>query len=255
MSAVIKSGSESWNSLLEAIARGEKLEDAMLSCRITRADIEMAVLQPLELQRYQDARLAGMKCAWPLLHREEICRRIAAGVSVDQAVVQVRGSEADIDQFYELVEGDGELHGRFLRAQRIKAMRDVEGLMAVANDTSRDVLDNGKGGQQGNMAAVTRDRLRVETKQKLLGIWHRELFGETKQQVNVQVNLNHAERLEECRERARTRGPTKRQIEAVDVPFSEIPVPNKAERPAPRRAAVEAAAPAAQAGETFGLDD
>jgi hypothetical protein len=253
MSAVIKSGSESWNLLLAAISRGEKLEDAMLACKITSREIEATLLQPLEAERWGAARGAGLRAGWSRFDIDAIYERVAAGAAIDEACVQVTGRDCS-SELFRLIDMDADVGAGYLQARRIAAFRGEQEILRILDDTSRDVLETPKGPIPNN-AATQRDRARAEFRWKILGAFN-PVYSETKKnQVNVQVNLNHAERLEECRERARTRGPTKRQIEAVDVPFSEVPVPTRAERLAQRGPTVEPAAPAAQAGETIGLDD
>ena len=238
MNAVVKSD-ENWNALLQAIARGEKLEDAMLTCRITSREIETALLQPLEAERWGAARAAGLRAGWSRFDIDAIYERVAAGVAIDKACVQVTGRDR-VAELFQLIDMDKDVGAGYLQARRIAAFRGEQEVLQILDDTSRDVLETPKGPIPNN-AAVQRDRARAEFRWKILGAFN-PVYGETKKnQVNVQVNLNHAERLEECRERARTRGPSKRQSEAIDAEYMEQPVPSRAERLAQRRPAVEEA--------------
>jgi hypothetical protein len=213
-----------FSSLLQRIAKGEKLEDAMLECRVTRADLDAAVLNPVESQRFQEARLAAVRRGWPILHIEEVCRCIASGSEVTQALIEVRGFE-DVS-FLELVAADPDVHSRFTKAQEIKSYRDAEKLLQISNDDTKDTLDTVKG-PIPNMAAVNRSRLKWEALKFNMAAYN-PMWGEKKSgvQVNVQVT-NHAEVLEAARSRDRLRdkAPTRITQRVIDAAFTEKPEP------------------------------
>jgi hypothetical protein len=214
-----------WDFFLGDLAAGTPVEEARQKHLLTRADIETIIrADPMQMQRWDEARAASERSAWSIFQIEEIMDNIARGMTVNKAVLAVVGNNNH--DFYVVIGRDPDIARRYKQALEIAALREHEEIREIADDSSNDVLDTGgKSGRVPNNAAVARSKLQVDARFRRAGQLNARLFGEAKQQVNVQVNLNHAERLEECRERARTRGPSKRQ--AIDVPFSEKTEPQE----------------------------
>jgi|HubBroStandDraft_4_1064222.scaffolds.fasta_scaffold00106_7 hypothetical protein len=209
-----------WDFFLGDLAAGTPVDEARQKHLLTRADIETIIrADPLQMQRWDDARAAAERSSWSIFQIEEIFARVAQGVTVKKAVIDVIGNAGG--DFYALIARDPDLMRRYKQAQEIAMLRLHEEIIELADDDSQDTLDTGgKSGTVPNNAAVARSKLQVDARFRKAGQLNGKLFGEAKQQVNVQVNLNHAERLEECRERARTRAPSAKR-QAIDVPFSE----------------------------------
>jgi hypothetical protein len=129
---------------------------------------------------------------------------------------------------FELIEALPDWSERYDAAMRALALREEQSLLEIVDNTSTDILDNGKGGQQGNTAAVLRSRLRWEARTWRLAKMDPKRFGEqSKTQVNIQIN-NHAEVLEAARTRdkVRDKGVTKEQMrDAVDATFRSAEMP------------------------------
>ncbi len=210
-----------WPEFLQSIASGVPLEQACLKHLITRADIDAITRSDsIQDQRWRDARLAAERCGWSALDFEEIFNRIGAGTSALEAIEQVRGRD-DSAVFFRLVEGSADLTARYYAAQRQWAMREATKLIDIADDDTKDTLPGPKGGEIPNMAAVQRSRLMIETRKELMGDWAPRLFGAQRNQVQVNVQINHAERLEEARARARDRRATPRP-KVVDAEFTYV---------------------------------
>lgn len=258
-----------WNEFLKQIAENVPLADACLAAGVTSKEITVFTLNPLEACRWADARLMAKRRRWPQLQLDDIFERFAAGMEVEAALVEIRGSSEDAGEFFELMDIP-DLADRYAAAQRARALRNAESLRAIADDDSKDTLPGPKGGEIPNMANVQRSRLRIETRQALNAAWHPDRFSEKKNQVNVQVNIDHAGTLEASRERAKARGKSpkinQRVIDAAFTPVGESPVEPAVEPKAAadhmRAAAVAECSeptPAVQAPEqpveSFGLDD
>lgn len=247
----IEPSRERWEEFLTAIKEGLAVDKALMQCGITSREFELTVLDPIARQRWQEARLLAKKSAWSVLDREEMCLRISRGVKIEEALIEVRGHEDPT--FFELVESDEDFHADYMRAMKARSLRDMDKLLDIADDDTKDVLSGPKG-DIPNMAAVNRSRLMVETRRELAGNFWPKLFGQEKAQVNVQVNVNHAERLERANEQlARGRAglspglpraadgkasiqlSREERARAIDAVFAETPVPTRAEK-----AAVEA---------------
>jgi hypothetical protein len=213
-----------WDSFLGEVASGTPLADAMEKTYMTRADIETCSrLDDLQLQRWRDAKIAGRKRKWTVMQLEDIFGKIAEGMTIADAQIAVTG--VDDAQFHKLVISDADLYAQYRRALEARALIVGEEIFEIADDDSKDTLP-GKHGDIPNMAAVGRSKLKAETRLRVMGMWNTKLYGEKRDQVQVNVQINHAERLEEARSRAtlREKRVTPEQMKtAIDATFSEVP--------------------------------
>jgi hypothetical protein len=216
-----------WEQFLGALATGEKLEDAMLSCFIKRREIQAMVNSgPIERRRYQEAKIAGLRAAYSEFDLDELFNRIAMGMTVKDAYQEVFGKAVHAT-FYEILRSDPDLEDRYQSCLKTKAVLEVEKVIGIVDDDRNDVLFGDKG-PIPNGASVNRSKLKAETRLKLGGTWYRRLYGEKETKVEVNVQVNHAERLEEARARARDKQGTPRKVlEFTDAVF-EAKVEEKA---------------------------
>ncbi len=247
MSAVIESPGvelEAWNRFLKSIADGATLPEALERNRILWREVEAVVLySPLEGKRWREAQLLGKASRWPLLDRDEVFSRIGAGVEVERAITGVRGgenAERDLNEFFELCEALPDWQERLGAAMRTRGLREEREILEIADDTSRDTIAGPKG-DIPNMAAVNRDRLRTDVRRARLAVWDPDRFADRKSNVQVNVQVNHAERLEEARTRVK-RGTASREevpraqlAKAIDAVFKPVTVEAT---PAPQESAV-----------------
>lgn len=219
-----------WDTFLGDIATGMVLPEAMKKNYFTRADIETCTrIDETEAQRWTDAVIAGRKRNWSVLDFDDIFGRIAEGMPVKEAVTSVKGDPGCARGFHYLITKDPDLKRRYREAMEARTLMWGEQIVEISDNNSEDVLDTGgKSGRIPNGAAVNRSKLQVDTRWRVMGAHNARLYGEKRENVQVNVQINHAERLEEARERARNRGaiaaPVK-QVEAVDAQFSEVPAP------------------------------
>lgn len=215
-----------WTQFLGSIAAGVHLPDAMMKHYITRADIEAAIRSdPGERQRWDEARLAAQKIGWSAFDFEDIFQRIAAGMPVNKAVAEVKGDSGPIHAtFNKIIIADSVLNEQYMAALKSRALVMQEEIIELADDNGSDVIHNDKGPAPNN-AAVNRSKLQVETRLRLMGAWHTKLFGEQKNQVQVNVQVNHAERLEQARSRAVSHKATVTRIpqKLIDAAFKDVP--------------------------------
>lgn len=214
-----------WTLFLGSITAGVHLEEAMLHHRLTSSDIEAYVLDPEQRARWHEARIAARKRKWSVLQLEEIFAKISAGDSAVAAVEAVTGNIGSFSSFTDLCASDPELNTHYLRAMKSRALIESDKLFSIADgDGKGDYLDNGKGGRIPDNAKVNRDKLRADTRLRLMSSWYRKLFGEKEApQVNVQI-INHAQRLAEARQRRDTRQVVPRvSHEVIEAAFSEVP--------------------------------
>lgn len=216
-----------WDQFLGSLATGMPVPDAMLKHYIKRADIETVTRKnKLEMQRYKDAKLAGMRAKYSEFDLEELFDRIAMGTSVGDAFMEVFGTPIK-PQFYKLLREDPELEEAYRTALQTKALLEMEKVVAIVDEKTNDTLPGPKGGEIPNMAAVQRARLQFEARHKMAGSWYRRLYGEQKDKAEVTVNINLAERLERGIQNARDRKISPRQMsEAIDATFTPVPTPD-----------------------------
>jgi hypothetical protein len=214
-----------WEQFLGALTTGQTIEDAMLACFIKRREIQAMINSgPLERKRYQEAKVAGLRSAYSEFDLDELFNRIAMGTTVGEAFKEVFGTDVT-PTFYEILRCDPDLEERYQKALQTKALLEMEKALGIVDDDSNDTLPGPKGGEIPNMAAVNRSRLRFEARAKLAGSWYRRLYGEKDPKVQVNVQVNHAERLEEARARARDHRATPRAVPIIEGEFHAHPAP------------------------------
>jgi len=212
-----------WDTFLGDVASGMPLHEAMKKCYITRADIETCSRQnALQMQRWNEAQVAGRKRKWNVLQLKEIFGKIAEGMTIKDAQIAVVGNFDP--SFSQLIIEDPELHGMYRRALEARALIVGEAIFDIVDDDSNDTLA-GKHGDIPNMAAVGRSKLRAETRLRIMAAWNNKIYGEKRDQVNVQVNINHAERLENARARVKDMRDSPKRIsrEVIDAAFTAAP--------------------------------
>lgn len=215
-----------WSQFLGSIAIGISPQDAMLKHLITSAEIEACVREPEERARWTEARIAARKRAWNVLDIEDIFEKISGGMTIVEAVESIRpgGTTA----FADLCCSDPELNAHYLRALKSRAVLLAEDVLKISDgDGTPDTCTTDKGGEIPNNAKVNRDKLKVDARTRLMSNWFPKLFGEKQQtQVNVQI-VNHAQRLEEARQRRDTRSAAPRiSHDVVEAAFREVPAPD-----------------------------
>lgn len=214
-----------WNQFLGAIAAGETLPEAMKRFLITRADIETCVRSdPAQYEAWQNARLSAVRRTWSALELEDVFERIAGGMSITDALATVKGNTHAYSQFLRLVTQDEAVHAQYKRALQARSFHVSEEIVGIADDNKNDIIAGPKG-DIPNMAAVNRSKLRVDTRARLMSAWNKKMFGEKANDVQVNVQVNHAARLEEARQRATTKVVKKdpQQLrDAIDAAFAEV---------------------------------
>ena len=207
------------------LASGMPVEKARKKSYVTRADVETMCRIPggLEKQRYRDACTAGLRTKYSEFQLQEIFALVAAGEKVADAYMTIMGTKA-LGEWYSLINTDPDLKKMYRDAKGGAVIEIMDDVIGIADDKSGDILMQDKG-PAGNMAAVSRDKLRTDVRFRTAGLLNAQLFGERKDQALVQINLNLAERLEDARARASQRGTgvTKQQMrDAIEATVVEV---------------------------------
>ena len=215
-----------WEEFLGSIAAGVVLQEAMLKHFVTRAEIEAKCFIPAELKRWNEARASARRRSWSVLDLEDVFAKIGTGnLTVADAVQSVKAGS--YFSFHDVVVNDPELNERYMNALKLRAMHLGEGVLALADDKSEDTLDTGgKSGIVPNNANVNRAKLQVDTRLRLMKGWFPNVWGD-KPTTQVNIQVNHAEKLEGARARAREKRaiPSSRAIlnQAIEATFTEVP--------------------------------
>ena len=213
-----------WEEFLGSIAAGVLLQDAMMKHFVTRAEIEAKCLIAAEQKRWNEARAAGRRKAWSILDLELVFAKIGGGLKVADAVNAVK--DGCYESFHDVVTIDTELNEQYLKALRLRAMHVGEGILELADDKDADTLDTGgKSGVVPNNANVNRAKLQVDARLRLMKAWYPSVWGD-KPTTQVNVQINHAEKLEGARARAREKRaiPSPRALieSAIEATFTEV---------------------------------
>lgn len=217
-----------WRKFLGSIAAGTVLPDAMLEHYISRADIEACIRSdPAERTAWDDAKLTALKRGWSTFDFDDIFERVANGTPVRKAIVEVKGEAGGlgfiIGKFFRIIVMDSALNELYLNALKARSLGLSEEIIEIADDSSNDMGSNGKGGDVPNNAAVNRSKLKVETRRALMGAWNTKMFGEAKQNTQVNVQVNYAQTLEAARSRANKRiDQPLIPSRVIDAAFSEV---------------------------------
>jgi hypothetical protein len=213
--------------MLAGLVGGAKVEAILEHVGLTKADVE-AYLRA-DSKRYdawRNAFLAGLRRGWSIELFDDILDNIAGGMSVQAACEKHGRNKID---FVRITRRDPVLKAMYDEAREIAAECEGDDLRGISDDDSQDVLDDGKGGQRGNTAAVARDKLRIETRLRLMTSYNRDRFAENipppPSQTNVVVNVSHADRLESARSRLRAI----REAPATEGEFTDIPAAKPAD--------------------------
>lgn len=221
-----------WQRFLGILAAGAKIEDAMMQAAVTRADIEAVTrADPLEYQKWLDARKAGKRGKWNAIMIEDVMDRIADGKPLKRAVAEVTGNENDRGVFMAVVHSHPELLAQLKAAKAAASLVMEDQLEEIASDDEDDIIESERETKSGavistripNTAAVQRSKLQIETKRFQMSSWNK-IFAEKKEQTQVNVQVNYAERLEEARERAKHRGrlPAPTQPPVLEAEFEPV---------------------------------
>lgn len=85
-----------------------------------------------------------------------------------------------------------DLYSRFARAREIGYDAIAEETVRIADETSHDTVTDANGNDRPNSEWISRSKLRVETRLKLLAKWSPKKYGDAvaQQTVNVAVETN-----------------------------------------------------------------
>lgn len=208
---IVAFSSDMWAQCIGDICDGVPCAEAVKRAGIPASTLEGFLRTDARIRaQWEEAKLTALRRHWPLDLVEQILDDIAMGESVRSAVTKRSLSYVS---FLKLTQKDPVIEEMYLEAKQMQAETFADEIVDEATDDNDDVGLDGK----GNIAAVNRSKLRVNTKQWLMQANAPKRFRkDSGTQIAVQVNVDHASRLEEARRRRETTAP-KEVVEAMDA--------------------------------------
>lgn len=196
---VTKVDKNKWEKLIALIADGNPIADTLVKLKITRQSFEAAIrTNDVRNDQYREAKLASMRRAWSQELIDDVLVAIAMGATVDKALEQNLVIDKR-ESFYRLVLNDPIIKAEYDEARRIQAEKmAIDDILQIADDRENDETWDGK----PNSAAVNRDRLRTDARKWIAARIHHKRFGDKiDQNINANIVVDHAARLEAARKR------------------------------------------------------
>ena len=193
-----------WQVLLGLIAQGTRVDDALAQANVKRFQLEGAIrYSPKYLKQYEDAKLAALRSKYSL----ETIEAVMEDVSLDRHGGNLKDIlEAhflDVAGFYRLLNRDPVVRDMYDEARILQSELLLDEMRRIADDSSDDWTEDGKGNPKVNSEAVQRSRVRIDNLKWRLGKLNRKRFGDkTEVDHNVNVTINHEQRLIQARKRA-----------------------------------------------------
>lgn len=202
-----------WAKFIGLVAQGVDTSKAIEKSRIHPALLE-GVLRtvPERHSELKDAKLAAARKDWDYETVYAICDEIAISGDI-QAACKARGKP--VQGFLQLALRDPVIKDLYDTAQKLRAELWNAEVIRLADDKSDDFTLDGK----GNPAAVRRSDLQVQTRLKLMSHYDSKKYGggSGKQEVNVNVNFDAAERLNRARKRVK-----KHRTQVIEGEFTPV---------------------------------
>ena len=200
--------SDQWLNFIGLIGSGTcKVKDAQLQAGLTRWQVDGLIRTSVKARsEYNNAKLAALRGRWPLETIEEILEQLALGMHGGT----IRGvSEANmipVQDMVNMIHKDPTTKALYEAARMVQADFLADETMDIADNTEGDVWIDDDGKMRTNHETVKRGDLRIRTRNTLMKAFSRKRFGD-KQQIDANVNLNvdHADRLEAARKRFEAR--------------------------------------------------
>lgn len=167
--------------------------------RAYRAGEEIRLIQELDREGDKAAQALQVKRGRPPMAfnpdiGEEICQRLANGQSLT-AICDLPNMPS-IPVVYKWIRLEPSFASDYMRAREEQAHSLFDQCLSIADDTANDLLVNDEGEATANTIAVTRAKLRIDTRMRMAAKLAPKVFSErtetlgigTGSTVNVQVN-------------------------------------------------------------------
>jgi hypothetical protein len=189
-----------WAEMCILLAEGIKTNEALERCHIPQTVYRAIMRDDKACQEQVIAARADLDNRnWPEELIEEICVRVASGEN-QKEIADDLGFK--FSAFHALRMRDEYVDKMFEKALKIQAEGLIDEALQIADDDSEDMGQDWKGGDKPNTAAVARSNLKVKHRQWVAQKLLRDRYGDV-QKIDMDVNMtvDHAARLEEARKR------------------------------------------------------
>lgn len=194
---------QQWSDLLGRVAGGTPVPEALKSTKVTRYALDGAIRTDAKArEQYEEAKIAALWRDWDFETLEEIMVAIMTNRNGGylNAILDDMGLSGS--GFYRLMARDPLVKEMYEEARQIQAEISADEMQRIADYGLNDTYTDDKGRTRVDQDVVQRSRLRVDTMKWRLAKLHHRRFGDRIQQdVQQNIVVDHAERLEMARKR------------------------------------------------------
>jgi hypothetical protein len=188
-----------WQALLGLIASGTRVRAACKQVGIGRRQLEGSLrVDAKRREAFEDAKSAALMKIWDEETVEEILAELAMDAETGSLKRILEDKGLDPSSFYALMRRVPAVKEAYAEARVIQAEVMADQMLEIAKDGTNDVIQ--------------RSKLRVDTIKWIMSKMHYQRFGDKIQQdVNANIVVDHAERLENARKRREKLNQTRNQ--------------------------------------------
>ena len=208
-----------WTKFLGLIAGGMLARAALAELGSGRRQLEGIIREPKRKQAYDEAKLVALRSIWDEETVDEILSLVAmnerGGILKD--VIEERGLDAP--SFYRLLLRDPDIRQMYEEARQIQMEVMADEIKQIADDGTNDTYTDDKGHVRVDNDVVQRSKVRIDTRKWVMARLHHKRFGDRIQQdVNANIVVDHASRLEEARKRREALNASRGEVTNAESP-------------------------------------
>lgn len=198
---------EKWKRLLELTANGLTRREAVKSVGVSYETYSAYLLaEPGAATAIRAADRAWYRRDWPIERIEPFLLLVAQGSTNVDAAKELEWMDGELEQLMQVILHDEDTRLMYDEARQLQAESWADEMIQIADDASSDyytAVDRaGNEYQKVDHEVVNRSKLRIGTRQWLMARLHHERFGDRiHQQIEGDLNLNHADMLDMARKR------------------------------------------------------
>ncbi len=179
-----------WTDYLAAIANGTPHREASHAVGLTMQTVEAYLISNVAAaNQLRESKLLWNRREWSLEDIENLLAQVAMGRTMRQAFREVGIPRERIASLYQLLLRDKALRKWYDEARELATESMADEVIDIADSTHNDRDDDGKIDHE----VINRDRLRVQTRQWLMGKFVPKRFGDNKHVHHEgELNINHA---------------------------------------------------------------
>ena len=196
-----------WEKFLRYLVSGFTVAEARDQANIPNSAYRVALLLDEEKREQRDRAMHEYRRSiWTDEIVEDILEAIAAGGLAGESIeanapIEVENAKSS---FYSLLRSDDILKDKYDTARQVQMWGMADDILAISDDESNDVIDDGKGGLRSNPSAVRRSEVRTKNRQWMMERLFAKQFGTKVQNEHKVQVIDHATTLEDARRRKAT---------------------------------------------------